>query len=327
MAIELAELVKETNMFELAQKTNYNLAMTDEEKELSSELDARFKEIGRNGYDRDQEIAQFLRKTINQEIYEAPDELLDMMFERGTVAEGDDYEVSVMPPENTLDAHLAAPGGNVETSYLDISVLQPKWFNRQIETTIGFQDLKTSGWKTVSLIASYAEQAFRNAMYYDAWNLIDNGIASGADNYINETTTMPTTASMDALVTYVSERADDGNSLIVGLYKYILAASKLQNASDGMKDELYRKGLLGFYGGVPMKAVSSARKVQNQLMLPDKRIFASAGIIGRLDTRGSIQTYQEENVNREYIHLLFKRFEYGFSFNNKTLEKAAKIVL
>jgi len=129
---DIAELVKETNMFELAQKTNHSVALTDEETELTAELDARFKEIGRTGHDADHEIAQFTRKVVNQEIYDAPDEILDMFFERGSVGEFDDYEGVILPPENTMVAYEAAKGGNVPKSYLDFSGLQPAWKNFQV---------------------------------------------------------------------------------------------------------------------------------------------------------------------------------------------------
>ena len=41
-----------------------------------------------------------------------------------------------MTPKNTLVAYPAAPGGNVDRSFLDISVLQPVWKNRQVNIFI-----------------------------------------------------------------------------------------------------------------------------------------------------------------------------------------------
>ena len=323
---EIAELVKNTNIFELAQKTNAKVALTDDERELTAELDANFKEIGKRGYDKDHEISQFLQKVVNTEIYEAPDEVLDMFFERGNVGEFDDVAYTVLPPENTLTAHLAAPGGNVEESYLDISELAPVWRNRQIETSVQFVELRRNGWKTVSLLAEYATQAFRNAMYADIFDVIDNAIASGATNYFTESTTAPTATSMDALATYIAER-QEGDAAIVGLYKYVLAASKLQAASDAMLDERYKSGILTYYGGIPMKYFSSAKLVQGQLMFPDKRIFGVAGVIGHLDMKGEILTYQVDNPDREIERLLFKQFTYGYSIDPTLLKKVGKIVL
>ena len=129
---DIAEMVKKTDMFELAQKTNYKLDMTDDEKDIVAELDEHFRKIGETGHDRDHEISAFLRKVVNQEIYEAPDEILDLIFERGTIGEFDDYQGTIMPPENTLVVYEAGREGTVPNSYLDIGELQPTWRNFQV---------------------------------------------------------------------------------------------------------------------------------------------------------------------------------------------------
>lgn len=323
---EIAELVKNVDMFELAQKTNHQVALTDDERELTAELDARFKEIGESGHDRDHEISQFLKKTVNQEIYESPDEILDMVFERGTIGEFDDYSADFAPVENTLIAHEAAKGGTVPRSYLDFSGLTPQWVNLQIESDLSYVDLRKNGWKSVSTLAEYAVAALKNSMFAKSLGVLIDGIASGAENCIVESTTMPTATSMDALATYIAER-QDGDALIIGLYKYILAASRLQTASEAMKDEMYKNGILSYYGGLPMKYLSSAKKVQGQLMFPDKTILGISGKVGTLDMKGEIHTYQDENNQREMIHLMWKDYTFGYAFNAKTLEKVAKITL
>lgn len=58
-----------------------------------------------------------------------------------------------------------------------------------------------------------------------------------------------------------------------------------------------------------------------------KRIFGVAGRIGTLTQRGDIRTMEVENVNREYIHLLWKDYTFGYAISPKALEKVAKIVL
>ena len=268
--IDVAEMVKSTNMFELAQKTNHTIDLTAAESEIAEALDAQFKEIGETGRDNDLVISQFLRKVINQEIYEAPDEILEMMFEMDSIGEADDYSAVLMPPENTLVAYEAGKGGNVPKSFLDFSAVTPTWKNLQVESDISFADLRRNGWKTVSLIAENAVAALKNSRFAVIMTALDNAIVSGAPNYITEATAAPTATSMDALATYIAERQDNnGDAVILALYKYILAASKLQSASDAMKDEMYKNGILSYYGGIPMKYVSSAKKIQGQLMLPD----------------------------------------------------------
>ena len=159
------------------------------------------------------------------------------------------------------------------------------------------------------------------------FTVLDNAITYGADNYITEATTAPTLTSMDALATYVAERAEVGDGLILGLYKYILGASRLETASDAMKDEMYKNGVLAYYGGIPMKYLSSAKKVQGQLMIPDNRIFGIAKQIGTLDMKGDIHTYQDEENGRERIQLYWKDFTFGYAFTADTLKNVAKIVL
>ena len=77
-----------------------------------------------------------------------------------------------------------------------------------------------------------------------------------------------------------------------------------------MKNELHRVGLLGSYAGINMTAISSAKKVQGQLLVPDKRIFGVSGIVGNLDMKGEIHVYEDEDNHNERIHLMFKDFTY-----------------
>ena len=158
--IEIAEAIKDTNMYELACKTNAELDLTDSEKVTVSQLDAYFKKVGERGSDPDCEIAAFVRKAINEEIYNAPDELLDFLFNRDTIGEFDDFE-AVTDPKNTLVAYETAKGANVKRSFLDISVLSPAWFNLQIESDISYKDLRKSGWKSVAVLTENAVAAFK----------------------------------------------------------------------------------------------------------------------------------------------------------------------
>ena len=130
--IEIAELVKDTSVCEIATKTVKKLNMTDNEKVVAEQLDEWARKIGETGHDPDHEIAAFITRTINDEFYDAPNELLDSMFERGSIGEFDDYEAVIQPVKNTLIAHEAARGGNVEKSYLDFTTLKPTYRNRQV---------------------------------------------------------------------------------------------------------------------------------------------------------------------------------------------------
>ena len=69
---EIAEVLKNTNMYELAVKTNNDLVFTAEEKVASDQLDKYFKEVGERGVDPNHEIAAFITKAINEAIKAPP---------------------------------------------------------------------------------------------------------------------------------------------------------------------------------------------------------------------------------------------------------------
>lgn len=266
--IEIAELVKDTSVCEIATKTVKKLNMTDNEKVVAEQLDEWARKIGETGHDPDHEIAAFITRTINEEFYDAPNELLDSMFDRGSIGEFDDYEAVIQPVKNTLIAHEAARGGNVEKSYLDFTTLKPTYRNRQVETQISYVDLRRSGWKSVALLTDYATRALENALFYDIFSVVDAAITSGAENYIAEANALPSQATMDALALYLNDR---GAGTVVALSKYIQAASKLTgfNSAD-MLNEIHRTGRLGMYDGVSLYPVSAAkRQGDGSLLIPD----------------------------------------------------------
>lgn len=327
--IEVAEVLNSVNMYELACKTNHEMVLTDTESMAVAELDKQFKKIGETGHDANHEISQFIRRTINEELVNAPDELLDALFVRGSIGDNDDFESIILPPKNTLVAYEAAKGGNVDRSFLDVSMLTPVWRNKQVETDISFAELRRNGWKTISLLTEYAVAALKNAMFADIFDIIDQGISSGAGNYITESSTMPTQASMDAMALYLMEHADGGEKTIIGLTKYVQAASKLTGfVSDDIVNEVHRNGLLGMYDSCGLYAISSAKKFANgSMLIPDKRMFGIAGTIGELDMKGDVHVYQTEEVNKEKVEILIKDFTYGVALNADTLEKVVKMVL
>ena len=147
---EIAELMnKDGQMFDIAQKITYNRNLSAEEKEVSQICDAWVKEIAANGNDRDCEIASFIRRTVADEVYNAPDELLDRLFDRGTVGEFDDYMVD-KTPKNTMEAYDAVIGGNVDKSYIDFESLRPTWKSAQVEFELPYIEMRRNGFKSVA---------------------------------------------------------------------------------------------------------------------------------------------------------------------------------
>lgn len=329
MNTEIAEVIKATNMYELATKTNNKVQLSAEEKDVVATLDTWAREIGKTGQDKNHEIAAFIQRVIEEQRSAYPVEFLDRMFDRGTIGEFDTYEAYKMP-ENTLKAIEAAKGGNVDRSFLDITMLRPVYRNLQIESDISYIDLRRAGWKSVALLAEYAVEAFENAMFADMFSRIDTAITSGAPNYISESTASVTAASADALALYLLDM-NQGGSNIIALSKYIQQMSKLPSfASDEMKQEVYNNGFLGKYDSIPMFRVSSTNTLNNDgvtALLPDKRVFGVAGKIGTLDMKGETHTYETEDNNNERIHIKIADFTYGYALYDDAAKNCAKIVL
>lgn len=326
---EMADVLKNTSVYELAGKTVKNIPLTDEETYAKEQLDAYFKEVGRTGHDANHEVAAFLTKTINETIINAPSELLDGIFDRSTIGMYDDYEAYKLPPKNTLVAHEAAQGGNVERSYLDVTSLAHKDLNFQIETDISYAELERGGWKTVALFNEYALAAFENKLFAVLFDALDSAIVAGAENYIPVTGTMPDETTMRQVALYLQDRSDGSEGYIIGRSKYIQAISMFNTfVSQDMINEVQRNGRLGTYQGISLIPISSAKKLgDGSGLIMDKRLFGVAGKVGSLVTRGDVRVYQSEDNNKEKIHLMFKNFSFGYAFNDQSLENIIKVVL
>ena len=77
-------------LFDVAEKVEYKRDLSSEEIEIAEISDAWAKEIGETGRDPDCEVAAYIKRTVQDEIYNAPDELLDRLFNVGSVGEFDD---------------------------------------------------------------------------------------------------------------------------------------------------------------------------------------------------------------------------------------------
>lgn len=326
---EIAEAVKNINIYELAQKTEYApLSLSADEKLVSAELDKHFREIGETGSDNNREIATFIQRVVEEELYNAPDEILDFMFDRGTIGEFDDIDLSISP-KNTLVAYESAKGGNVPRSFLDISKLTTTTKHLQVETEISYADIRKNGWKSIATLTNFAVESLKNKMFNIIFSAVSNGIASGADNYITEANNSLTATTMDAVALYVNDRVTTGQPVIVALNKYIQQASKLTNFVSGdMKNEVHQKGKLGMYDGIQMRGISAAHKLgDGTLQFPDRLMLGIAGKIGEIDTKGAVRVYETMDNNDEKCHIKVTGFEFTYAFNNTSLEKVCKVVM
>ena len=291
-------------------------------------MDAFVRDVGKTGRDTDKQIASFITKTVQDELYNAPDELLDSMFDRGNIGEFDDFQAE-RTVKNTLVAHEAAKGGNVPRSYLHLETLTPVWHNLQVETDLSYVDMRKNGWKSVANLTTFMTETLKNKMFAIILNQVDAAIAGG-EQKIDVSAAAPTMEAMDKLALYLNEYSDGSNPFTVSLMKYCSQLRRMtgyaQYLSDSMKDDFNRYGLVKTYDGVAITGISSAKKLgDGSLLIPDKRIFGIAGKIGELDMKGEIHTYQDEDNQNERVHLMLKDFTFGHAISH--IERVAKITL
>lgn len=330
MNTELASVMNETGrVVEWASNIKYQNNLTSEEKDISQVMDAWAKELGRTGYDPNHEISQMIIRAFTPEVVTTPSELIDRMFDSGSIGEFDDY-VTQKAPTNTIQAYESVLGGNVDRSFIDFSYLKPTWKSLQAETDLSLQDVRLGGYKTVANLITYIKEALEAQKIKCILDLVDGAITSGNDNYIAESTAMPTVTSMDALALYLADVSDGETPLAFGLNKYIQAVSGLDKtvsyATDKRKDQWSSTGFISQYGGVELFGLSGQKKLASgDFIVPDKRLFGIAGKIGDCITRGDTQVLQETDINSEKIHIKVNGYTFGTLIKDAT--KVAKIVM
>lgn len=315
---ELSEIMSnEGRMVEWASNVVYTKNYEDlssEDKEISTLWDNWAKEVGKTGFDRDHEISQLIRRAITPETVEAPSELIDAMFDQGSIGEFDDVYAEVAP-KNTIEVYDAVAGGNVYRSFVDFTNVTPKWFNLQAETDISLRDMRRGGYKTVANMVNYINEALEMNKVMRIVNLIDSTLTAG-DGFINESGNNVTETSMDALTLYLADMSLGDTPQVFALNKYIQTIAGFDKAAtyatDNVKNMFWTRGLLTQYGGAVLNGFSGQRKLANgDLIIPDKKVFGVAGKIGQLTTRGETQVYQETDINSEKIHIKVGGYSFG----------------
>lgn len=330
MNIDFASALEIQGFFnKYAQHKVYGVELSAEEKELDAAVKDYWKEVGKSGFDRDQELAALIRRVVTPEVVMPAGELLSRMFNEGSVGEFDDvnYETS---PENDLVAHEAIIGGNVDKSYIDFTRTTPTWKSLQVETEIPYQELRRNDYKTVANLVNWAKEALEMKRVSMVLTALSAAITGGAANYINEAGTNPTDTSMAALSLYLHDVSDGSAPIAAGLSKYIQAVGNLTNTNtnktDMEKSMWNRTGFVKDYAGVELIGYSGQKKFPDgTTVVPDKTLFGVAGKIGNLDMRGELNVYETPDNNREVLSLKLNGYTFGYAFTN--ILKAAKMVI
>ena len=324
--IEVAELMEtEGKLMEFSQKVKHNIVLSAEEKEIASVIDAWAKEIGEGKRDA-YELSQYITKIVPPDVYDAPDEILDALFDRGSIGEFDDLQV-ITDAKNTLNAIESAKNGNVDKSYIDYSVLYPTWKHIQVETEVPMEKLRKGGYKTVSELVTFSEEAFRNKMFYMVFTAIDTAITAPSTQGFTSASAVTVLAADDA-AGYMLDRGQ--SPILVGLSTLIRPMYKMTGystyQSDAMRDDFNKYGILGMYNGIKLVPISAAKKLADgTTLLPNNRLVGISDKIGSLEMKGAMRVLQTPDNNREVINLKMTGFEFGYVLNK--IENACKIAI
>ena len=301
--------------------------LTGEDKEISSVLDAWAKELGRTGRDPDYQLSQLIEKTFTPETVSAPSELIDALFDPDSIGEFDDYRVTV-DPTNTIQVYDAINGGNVPRSFIDHKVLKPTWTSLQAETDLTMEQLRRGGYKTVANLITYINEAFELTRVARLIDVVDKAI-TGAPNLFNESGATPTDEVSRNPATYLLDVTEGDTPLKFGQNKYIVAMAGLDSAqygfSDSVKNQYNQTGKIDMYAGCRLIGLSGVKKLANgSLIIPDQRLFAAAGKIGKCITRGDTRVQQETDINNEKVHVKVNGYSFGTVITD--ISKTAKVV-
>lgn len=323
----IASLIKEDGrLFSWASKVSRNLELTAEEKDISKEITAWANEIGVSGRDRDGSFASYIKSVITPELEVSRDALIDMIFNQGQIGEFDE-KIYTQLPKNTLKAYDSAKGGNVPKSYLDVKNLKPVLKHSQVEFEVPYADLrKSDSFKTVAQYTTYAEEALKNKLFSDVFNVLDATISGTAVG--GSTLTLQV---MDTFTTDLYDRMETNDTqLIVTLNKYANQIGRLAGYADylsnDMKNELNKYGMAKMFNGFAIAGLSGYKKTQDgQPVIPDKKVFAFLGKVGDIDMRGDIRVYETSDNNKEVMNVKVTGFDYSFAITRP--DKVHKLTL
>lgn len=324
---EIAEIMSQDGLvFETACRTKYNLSLTSEQKDVAEVVDKWAKQIGERGADPECELSAFIIKTLEPVVYETPDYLIDLIFDRGSIGEFDD-EQGLINPKNTLKAYEATKGGSVPKSYVDYTEIKPVWKHAQIETELSYTQLRKNGWKTVANLTMFMEETLKNKLFRDCIAYLDTLITSSMPEQYFTASGSLTQAGIDQLTLYLLEHGV--NPLILGRTKYAQQIARMtgqsQYMSEEMKNNFNRYGLVDFVDGVRVAHIPSVIKVNEQPVLADKTLYGISDKIGTLETRGSLRAYETFDNTAERVDIKLTGFEFGFMITNP--ENLCKLVI
>lgn len=322
---EIAEIMlKDNTTATWAKKVKHNIELSNEENEITQVVDAWAKDIG-YGRTSAYELSQFLAKSVQPEVYNAPSEILSQMFDEDGLGEFDDYKADIAP-KNTLDAIEAGKNGSVDKSFIDYKALRPTWTHLQIETEVSMEKLRKGGYLAVADITALASEAFLNKKFSKVFSVVDQAIIGGERAIVSNGSLVKT--ALDDATRYLLDR--DGNAVLLGLSEILYPVTEISGfqpfLSQNMLDQINENGLLGKYKGVKLVPISSGKRMgSGEKLLPTNKLIGIAGKIGSLTNRGEMRVLQTPDNKREVIELKFTGVEFGTAIYD--IDKINKVTI
>lgn len=299
-----------------AKNVYHKVELSEDEKAFSEVVNDMVNEAWKfNKTDAKESIAQLVGKIIEPEIFESPNEILEQIFDdKGSVGEFDMVKVR-NSPKNTLVARQSARRtGNVDKSYIDVTIGEVLETHLQIETELKMSDLRRDGAFGVAELTMFAIEEFNRTMFKIILDFADKLIVDGGKNYQGVTGAI-TENAVNALTGYVYDNCFEGTPEVVGLSNNIREMCKAKGdkfMSNTMKDELNNINVLQVLDGVKLVPIKAGKKTgDGQTLLPEKKIFGFCGKIGSMYKKGEMRSMSTDNNNDETISLKFTGVEFG----------------
>lgn len=327
--LELSQYVEEKGtMFAWANAVVKKEKLTDEQLVISEVANKFATSIANTGI-ADVSLSSYLKRIVEEEIYNEPSELLDTMFNQGSIGEFDDY-TSVGTWKNNLLAHdVSERGGTVDKSYVDFNRSAMVRRNLQIETQIKYDDLRRDGALSIATLTLYAIEAMQNKKFQAIFEQVNSLLLSGSNVF--DATAGLTVQLMDDFAGYVTDHTSGNSQLIVGLSTDLRDIKNMPGYTEYMSNEMKAQlnmgsNILNYYASVPLASVSAGKKLKDgTTLLPAKTIYGFSDKIGQCDMRGTLSVLQTPNNSKQLIDIIFTGYEFVFTIDY--LEKISKIVV
>lgn len=306
-----------------------NIILSPEDVEISNNLNEYIKKVDKFGSKvAGEEISAIINKIVTDEVYNAPTEILDQIFDTGSYDEFDKVKVT-KSLKNTLIAYEnQARTGNVDKSYLDFKEGTVQEKHLQIEAEIKLSDLRRQGALGVAEYAMKAVEEFNNRKFAIVMSMIDKAITGGANAFTCASAL--TLTALNDFTGWLLDNIAEGTPEAIGLTSTMRGIYQIANINDTMSDtmlnDLNRMSLLQFHNGVALVPVKAGKKMGDGKTLVEKdKIIGIAGKAGFMYTKGDLRTLSDVDINREVLHIKYTGVEFGVCFTD--IDKIATLTI